>query len=56
MDIPTLVSGPTIKGNQHIAASKGVPFANLMVTAMNVLDVNETRFGDSTGAFKGLQA
>ena len=56
MDLPTVVAGGLVKGGRHIRAEKNTPFANLMVTAMNKLGVNETRIGDSTGPFKELDA
>jgi hypothetical protein len=54
--LPTLVAGGLVKGGRHIAAPKGTPFANLMVSAMNAVGVNETRIGDSTGPLKELDA
>jgi hypothetical protein len=54
--LPTIVAGGLTRGGRHIAAAKGTPFANLMVTMMNRVGVDETSFGDSTGPFKELEA
>ena len=54
--LPTILAGGLVKGGRHIAAPKGTPLANLMVSAMNKVGVNETRIGDSTGPFKELDA
>jgi hypothetical protein len=56
MDLPTVVAGGLVKGGRHIKAPKNTPFANLMVSAMNALGVNETKIGDSTGPLKELDA
>jgi hypothetical protein len=56
MSLPTIVAGGLFKGGRHIAAEKHTPFANLMVTVMNRLDVPQSSIGDSTGPFKALDA
>ena len=54
--LPTILAGGLVKGGRHIAAPKGTPLANLMVSAMNKVGVNETKIGDSTGPLKELDA
>jgi hypothetical protein len=56
MYLPTIVAGGLVKGGRHIAAEKETPFANLMVSVMNKVGVNESRIGDSTGPLKELDA
>ena len=56
LDLPTVVAGGLVKGGRHIKAPKNTPFANLMVSAMNAVGVKETKFGDSTGPLKELDA
>ena len=52
-DLPLILSGPGIKGNRHIDG-KSVPMANLMLTMMDMLGVEEKSLGDSTGRFTAL--
>jgi hypothetical protein len=56
MYLPTIVAGGLVKGGRHIATPKHTPFANLMVSVMNAVGVNETQIGDSTGPLKALDA
>jgi len=56
MDLPTIVAGGLVKGGRHIRTPKNTPFANLMVSAMNKVGVNETKIGDSTGPLNELDA
>jgi len=52
-DLPIIVAGLGIKGNRHIDA-KSIPMTNLLLTMMDMLDVNEKSLGDSTGRMTGL--
>jgi hypothetical protein len=56
MDLTAIVAGGLVKGGRHIVADKHTPFANLMVSVMDKLDLPETAIGDSTGPFKALDA
>ncbi len=56
MSLPTVVAGGLVKGGRHIVAERHTPFANLMVSVMQKLDVPQTSIGDSTGPFKALDA
>jgi len=55
-NLPTLVAGGLFKGNRHIAAEKGTPMTNLMLTMMDTLDVHVEKLGDSSGRFSVLTA
>ena len=44
------------EGGRHIHAADGTPFANLLVTVLDKLDVPVASFGDSTGALDDLTA
>lgn len=51
--LPILLAGGgsgRLRGGQHIAAAEGTPFANLLVTVLDKLDVPVDSFGDSTAA------
>jgi hypothetical protein len=51
--LPTLVAGGgsgRLSSGQHVRAADGTPFANLLVTVLDKLDVPVTSFGDSTEA------
>jgi hypothetical protein len=53
-DIPLIVAGGLVKGDQHIHVAKGTPFANVMLTSLQVMGFNVEHFGDSTAAMSGL--
>ena len=40
-----------LKGNVHLKAADGTPMANVMLTLMHKLGVNNSSFGDSTDEF-----
>ena len=41
-----------LKGNVHLKAADGTPMANVMLSAMHKLGMDDVKtFGDSTGAF-----
>jgi hypothetical protein len=44
-------AGGRLKGNVHHKAADGTPMANVMLTALQMLDVETTSFGDSSGTF-----
>jgi hypothetical protein len=51
--LPTLVAGGgagRLDGGRHIRAADGTPFANLLVSLLDKLDVPVDSFGDSTAA------
>jgi len=52
-DLPIIVGGGGLKGNRHIDA-KSIPMTNLMLTAMDLLGVQEEKLGDSSGRMTGL--
>jgi hypothetical protein len=54
MDLPVVVAGGLVKGGRHIVAEKGTTMSNLLLTALHLLDVPATSFGDSTGSFGAL--
>jgi hypothetical protein len=51
--LPVLIvgKGGNLKGNQHIAAPKDTPLANVLLTLAQRSGVNVEKFGDSTGTF-----
>ena len=55
-NIPIIVAGGLVKGDQHIAASKGTPFADVMVSGLQALGFHYDKFGDSNGPVTGLVA
>jgi hypothetical protein len=55
-NIPAIIAGGVIKGNQHIAVAKGTTLSNVMLTAMNAVGVHRTSLGDSTGPMTELIA
>ena len=45
-------AGGALKGNLHLKAADGTPMANVMLTLLNDIGVQEVKsFGDSTGRF-----
>lgn len=54
MDLPITVAGGLIKGGHHIKAPKDTPMANLLVSMMQLMDVPQETFGDSTAPFSQL--
>lgn len=54
MDLPVVVAGGLVPGNRHIVADKGTTMSNLLLAALNLLDVPATSFGDSTDSFGAL--
>jgi hypothetical protein len=51
--LPVLLAGGgagRLEGGRHVRAADGTPFANLLVTVLDKLDVHVDSFGDSTGA------
>jgi hypothetical protein len=45
-------AGGALKGNLHLKAADGTPMANVMLTLLNDIGVNDMKtFGDSTGRF-----
>lgn len=54
-NIPVIVAGGMVKGDQHIVAPKGTPFANIMLSGLQALGFSEyENFGDSNGPMAGL--
>ncbi|WP_188062790.1 DUF1552 domain-containing protein [Sphingobium sp. KCTC 72723] len=54
MDLPVIVAGGLVPGDRHVVAQKGTTMSNLLLSALQLLDVPATRFGDSTEPFKVL--
>jgi hypothetical protein len=45
-------AGGTIKGGLHMKAADGTPMANVMLSVLHALGINDiAQFGDSTSAF-----
>jgi hypothetical protein len=55
-NLPLSVAGGLVKGNNYIAAARDTPMCNLLVSMMQMLDVEQTQFGDSTGTFDAMKA
>lgn len=58
-ELPILVAGRAgghWKPGRHVRYDRGTPLCNLYVSMLNTLGVKTDRFGDSTGALKGLDA
>ena len=56
-DLPVLLAGGgcgTLKTGRHVRYPKETPLANLWVSMLNRMDVEMTRFGDSSGELPGL--
>ena len=55
MDLPIVVAGGLVPGNRHLSvAPKTTSASNLLLAALDVLDVPTTSFGDSSGPFGEL--
>ena len=53
--LPMLLAGGgsgRFEGGRHFRVADGTPFANLLVTVLDKLDVPVASFGDSTGALE----
>lgn len=55
-NLPVIVAGGLIKGNQHMMVKDDVPMTNLMLSMMDRLGVQQDRLGDSTGRLTGFTA
>jgi len=55
-NLPTIVAGGLIKGNRHLAAPKGTPMTNMMLSMMDALDVHVEKLGDSSGRLANFTA
>ncbi|MEM6710135.1 MAG: DUF1552 domain-containing protein [Pseudomonadota bacterium] len=54
MDLPAVIAGADVTGNQHHQLPKHTPMCNLMVGLIQQLGMEATTFGDSTGSVTGL--
>ncbi|MDF0489164.1 DUF1552 domain-containing protein [Sphingomonas sp. H39-1-10] len=54
MDLPVIVAGGLVPGDRSIAVPKGTTMSNLLLAALNVLDVPTKSFGDSTAPLAEL--
>ena len=54
MDLPVIVAGGLVQGGRHVTVDKGTPMSNLLLGGLNLLGVQATRFGDSTGPLAAL--
>lgn len=55
--VPALLAGKAsrqLKGNLHIKCKEETPYANLLLTILNKLGVEQASIGDSTGLIEGL--
>jgi hypothetical protein len=48
MDLPVIVAGGLVPGDRSIAVPRGTTMSNLLLAALNVLDVPTKSFGDSS--------
>ena len=55
-NLPVIVAGGLVKGNQHMMVKDDVPMTNLMLSMMDRLGVQQDRLGDSTGRLTGFTA
>lgn len=55
-NLPVIVAGGLVKGNQHMMVKDDMPMTNLMLSMMDRLGVPQDRLGDSTGRLTGLTA
>ena len=49
-----IIGGGLVKGNRHIVVPKDTPMSNLLVSAMNLVGVQQDKIGDSTGPLTQL--
>ena len=54
MDLPVIVAGGLVPGDRSIAVPKGTTMSNLLLAALNVLDVPTKSFGDSNAPLAEL--
>lgn len=54
VNFPAIVAGGLIRPGQHVACARETPMANLLLSAMHAVGIDETAFGDSTGPLKEL--
>jgi len=54
MDLPVIVAGGLVPGDRSIAVPKGTTMSNLLLAALNVLDVPTKSFGDSSAPLAEL--
>ncbi|CAN5609391.1 DUF1552 domain-containing protein [soil metagenome] len=54
MDLPIIVAGGLVKGDRHLVVEKKTTASNLLLAALQVLDVPVTSFGDSSGPLKAF--
>ena len=57
-DLPVVVAGGTgrLKLGSHIHCQRGTPLANLWLTQLNLLGLDQDHFADSTGTFSPILA
>jgi hypothetical protein len=56
MNLPVIVAGGGLPGNQHIVVPKHTPMCNLMLSMIHALGIRLDRMGDSTGPLQALSA
>lgn len=54
MDLPVLVAGGLVQGDAHVRVETGTTMSNLLLAALQALDVPATSFGDSSTALAGV--
>lgn len=58
-DLPIVVAGGgggTLKLGRHVHCQRGTPVANLWLTQLNALGINQKRYADSTGTLSSILA
>ncbi|AOH84509.1 hypothetical protein AWL63_11560 [Sphingomonas panacis] len=54
MDLPVIVAGGLVPGDRSVSVPKGTTMSNLLLAALNVLDVPTKSFGDSNAPLAEL--
>ncbi|WP_084580056.1 DUF1552 domain-containing protein [Sphingomonas azotifigens] len=54
MDLPVIVAGGLVQGDTHVRVEAGTTMSNLLLAALQALDVPATGFGDSAGTLPGV--
>ena len=56
-NLPTLLAGGGFRHGQHLTFDRGrnYPLANLFVSMLQRMGIEESRFGPSTGTPRGLE-
>jgi hypothetical protein len=52
--LPTILVGGKVAGGKHIDMPERTPLANVHLTMLNKIGIEEKSFGDSTGTIAGI--